>query len=163
MESGLHHNKDHMIVLLKHIYMWHEDKHTNSDEQVKIVSHNKFQHLTATCTFATEINMAIWHLTWMLQQPSCRALHNEHFDISYAPFGSTCTKLSSPQACNKITVNISFKHITLSQQGLGHQDELKQACHNGTKWRAYHHDHFDISFTQFGSPHKKLQPYKDAT
>ena len=63
MEIGLHHSKDHMIVILKHKDMWHEDKHINHNEQVKSASHNKFQHFTAKCTFATEINMARSHLT----------------------------------------------------------------------------------------------------
>ena len=35
MENELHHSKDPMIVLLKHLAMRHEDKHINSNEQVR--------------------------------------------------------------------------------------------------------------------------------
>ena len=40
------------------------------------------------------------------------------------------------------------------------QDGLKQAWHNGMKWRASHNEHFDILHAQNGAVHMELQQVK---
>ena len=62
----------------------------------------------------------------------------------------------------KLTSSSSLQQVALLQQRLEHLDEVKQAWHNGTKCRAYHHDHFDILFTQIGLARKKLKPHENS-
>ena len=69
-----------------------------------------------------------------------------------------CThKMQSKKTKQQVMLTDSrLHHITLLQRWFGHQDELKQACHKGMKWRASHDEQFDVLHTQNGAVCSKL-------
>ena len=82
----------------------------------------------------------------MLVQNSCRP----HAHMMHT---SNATKMTN----HHDMISSSIKHfIALLHKCFGHQDELKQACHNGMKWRASHNEHFDISCASNGASHIEL-------